>query len=287
MPPARIPCMSIWAVVAALAGLSLPIQADEPTLARLSFWIPAAQIAGFESAYAERLKPLLEKHGLNEASQRSRVTADTVFTRLFEIENPAAVADHNAALNRDSAWQETLVNLGSAWTPAGRGRTHPPRNLHLQHARWLWHDSDSRCRVQAGAVAQLQPTGRTCGAVGVCRIPGSKRASVVRHQRRCDSIRRALLYEFHQRRWPRRKSRAVDFSGPGRVSLVRHAERPESILREDLHHLYCSRWVGEQSVVPITVSRSGGRPLVWHTHRVCAGQGDSVRWPPICDFQHR
>ena len=137
--------MSIWAVVAALAGLSLPIQADEPTLARLSFWIPAAQIAGFESAYAERLKPLLEKHGLNEASQRSRVTADTVFTRLFEIENPAAVADHNAALNRDSAWQETLVNLGSAWTPAAEA-------AHIRHEISIYSTpAGSGTTVTAGA----------------------------------------------------------------------------------------------------------------------------------------
>ena len=47
---------------------------EEPTLARLSFWVPRERMAEFEAVYQEKVVPILKKHGLVESSERGRAT---------------------------------------------------------------------------------------------------------------------------------------------------------------------------------------------------------------------
>ena len=84
------------------------------TLARLSFWVPAARLSDFEAEYRKKLLPLLERHELVESAERSRSTVEGVFSRLFEVGAPAAVIAKRVALQEDPAWQEGLVKLGKA-----------------------------------------------------------------------------------------------------------------------------------------------------------------------------
>lgn len=117
------------------------------TLARLSFWVPAARMAEFEVEYEPRLAPILKKHGLVESSEQGRPTVEGVFSqalwppgalhrhreggqktvegifsRLFAVGSPAAVAEKEKALQEDPAWREALQELGAtlgADTPDG------------------------------------------------------------------------------------------------------------------------------------------------------------------------
>ena len=118
---------------------ALPAAAgSEPTLARLSFKVPSAQMEEFEAAYEEQGVPFLKKHGLVETSHRGRPTVEGVFSRLFEFESPAAWEEKREALEDDpqqkellrrlSATFETLQERGSSSftihsAPAGPGKT--------------------------------------------------------------------------------------------------------------------------------------------------------------------
>ena len=109
---ACIPCL--------LLPLGLPLSAEEPTLARLAFWVPPAHSAAFEVAYENQILPILKEHGLVPSSVSGRVTPDSVFARLFEIETPSAVALHDERLKRDTVWTSVLAKLGSSAAPAGK-----------------------------------------------------------------------------------------------------------------------------------------------------------------------
>ena len=86
MEPKRIGWQVVWLAVLGfmLVGLVRPVYAEEPTLARLSFWAPPERMAEFEAAYEEQVVPILEKHGLVETFQRGRATVDGVFARLSD-----------------------------------------------------------------------------------------------------------------------------------------------------------------------------------------------------------
>ena len=62
------------------------------TLARLSLWVPAAQLDAFEAVFERQLAPILQRHGLVESSERARATVDTVFSRLFAFDKPIQIA---------------------------------------------------------------------------------------------------------------------------------------------------------------------------------------------------
>ena len=100
-----------------LLGSCLPVDAREPTLARLSFWVPPARMVEFEAAYEEQIAPILNERGLVESSSRSRTTADSVFSRLFEFASPTEVITAARALQTDRAWQEVLQILETTFTP--------------------------------------------------------------------------------------------------------------------------------------------------------------------------
>ena len=85
------------------------------TLARLSFWVPAARLSEFETAYHTRLAPILKEHGLVESSERGRPTAAGVFSRLFAVEGPGEVAAKREALEADPAFKAVLQELGKSF----------------------------------------------------------------------------------------------------------------------------------------------------------------------------
>ena len=53
-------CLVLWAVGLLMLGLVWPVEAAEPTLARLSFWVPLGRMAEFEVAYEEQVVPILK-----------------------------------------------------------------------------------------------------------------------------------------------------------------------------------------------------------------------------------
>ena len=108
------------------------------TRARLSFWVHPEPLDAFAAAYEQQLVPLLKKHSLVESSEPGRQTVDGVFSRLFEVESPAAVATEEQALHKDPKWQELLASLSATFggsapllschfrlyrAPAGPGKT--------------------------------------------------------------------------------------------------------------------------------------------------------------------
>ena len=77
--------MRTYATILCLLLFSGPSWAAEPTLARLSFWVPPERMGEFEAAYQVQIVPILKQYGFVESSERGRATVDSVFTRLFEF----------------------------------------------------------------------------------------------------------------------------------------------------------------------------------------------------------
>jgi len=121
--------------------LAVSLEAREPTLARLSFWVPPERMSEFEGAYQEQLLPVLESKGLVESNQRSRATVDSVFCRLFEMGALDAIDSVNVILGGESVWTRELQGLGERFwdgntellrfgfalygTPTGPGHSEP------------------------------------------------------------------------------------------------------------------------------------------------------------------
>jgi DNA-binding NtrC family response regulator/ligand-binding sensor domain-containing protein len=83
-----------------------------PTLARLSFFVPPAQLDDFAALYDRQLVPLLAPHGLNAGFPDDRPYIAGVFSRLFAVESPAALLRTRQALRLDPAWQQALKGAG-------------------------------------------------------------------------------------------------------------------------------------------------------------------------------
>ena len=113
----------LWAACLLLLGLPRPVDAEVPTLARLSYWVPPERRAEFEEAYKEKVVPILKKHSLVESSEQGRTTVDSVFSRLFEVETPAKFTEKQEALRADPALLEVDRTLGATFgttRPDGR-----------------------------------------------------------------------------------------------------------------------------------------------------------------------
>ena len=92
------------------------VWAAEPTLARLSLWVSTERLTAFEAAYEEKVVPILKTHGLVKASVRDeRTKVEGIFSWLFEMKAPSEIPDRWRGLNKDSAWQDVLRDLGSAF----------------------------------------------------------------------------------------------------------------------------------------------------------------------------
>ncbi|MBI4311984.1 MAG: hypothetical protein HY681_09400, partial [Chloroflexi bacterium] len=105
-----------------------------PTLARLSFFVPPAQLDDFATLYDRQLLPLLQPHGLDAGFSDDRPYVAGVFSRLFVVESPSALIRIQQVLRHDPAWKEALKTLGERLgvevryhlgiysTPAGEGQ---------------------------------------------------------------------------------------------------------------------------------------------------------------------
>ena len=124
---------SLWAIVPLLLGLSCSVAA-EPTLARLSFWLPPENRDAFAAAYEKVLLPLLQEHALRPFPRQSRASSDSVFSRLFAVQAPKQVRIIALKLDADPRWQQALRRVAAPdttlrhhlriySTPAGSGRT--------------------------------------------------------------------------------------------------------------------------------------------------------------------
>jgi two-component system, sensor histidine kinase ChiS len=87
----------------------------EPTLARISFWVPAERMAEFERVYTERVAPLLERHGIVATRPSDRVVPAGVFDRVFPVKDVADVALKRQSLQANPEWSALLVELGARY----------------------------------------------------------------------------------------------------------------------------------------------------------------------------
>ena len=106
--------------------------ADEPTLARLAFWVPSDRMAEFDSAFTTGVVPLLKKHNMVPSAERARPTPDGVFSResafaalgtyprlsvysrLLAFSSPSEFLARREALQADPAFGSALQDLGRA-----------------------------------------------------------------------------------------------------------------------------------------------------------------------------
>ncbi|MBI2505480.1 MAG: sigma 54-interacting transcriptional regulator, partial [Candidatus Latescibacteria bacterium] len=105
-----------------------------PTLARLSFFLPPAQLDDLAGLYDRQLQPLLQPHGFDAGFSDDRPYVAGVFSRLFVVENPTALIRTTQVLRHDPAWRSALDHLGERLgvslryhlgiysTPAGEGQ---------------------------------------------------------------------------------------------------------------------------------------------------------------------
>ena len=92
-----------------------PIESTDPTLARLSFWVPPERMDEFEKAYEQQIVTILEKHGLLQSAACGRVPVEGIFSRLFEMESPAAITAREHALHKDKTLREVLRDMGGVF----------------------------------------------------------------------------------------------------------------------------------------------------------------------------
>ena len=93
--------------------------AAEPTLARLSFWVPPERMTEFEAAYQKHVLPILNRHGLVPSTEPGRTTVDSVFARLFAFKSPAEFEDVRDAFLSDPTFEEIQRILGTTFLPNG------------------------------------------------------------------------------------------------------------------------------------------------------------------------
>ena len=119
-----------------------PAQTSEPTLARLSYWVPDERLAEFTQVYEQEIRPFFAARGIIESSLEGRPTVPGVFSRLFEFPSPAALAAAEKEIKEDPKLKDHMLRLGDLVatdqsngmikasfqlysTPAGEGQTTP------------------------------------------------------------------------------------------------------------------------------------------------------------------
>ena len=116
-----VPTLIARLTVALLLLLSLdsrPTPVDQPTLARLAFWVPPEHMQKFEIAYREQILPVLVGHGLQPSSREGRATVDSVFSRLFTFATLDVFRAHRDSLWSSSSWQRLRQRLGTGFGAA-------------------------------------------------------------------------------------------------------------------------------------------------------------------------
>ena len=76
-------------------------------------------MAAFETAYRNRIAPILEKHGLVEFPSGARPAPENVFSRLFALHTPTQILEKQQSLDMDPTWLTVLQDLGADFNAAG------------------------------------------------------------------------------------------------------------------------------------------------------------------------
>jgi ligand-binding sensor domain-containing protein len=112
LPPCGRLSLVVIGLLATQAMATQTVPVEGPSLARLSFWVAPERMADFERAYVEAIVPLLARHRLVPSAQSGRATVDSVFSRLFEFSNAAALLTAKQALVEDTLFAATRRQLG-------------------------------------------------------------------------------------------------------------------------------------------------------------------------------
>ena len=144
--------LTIGIGILSLLSSPIPTLAEEPTLARLSFWVPPERLEEFATLFAKQVAPFLEQRGLKLSTRTAQSTADSLFSRLFETESPHAFYHVDRNLSEDPAWIELMRHLGAKFgadegeplrhrfriyqTPAGPGKI-VPAGSGFRQGLWL------------------------------------------------------------------------------------------------------------------------------------------------------
>ena len=142
----------------------------EQTLARMCFWVPSDRMSEFETAFQDKVVPLLKTQGLMVSSTPSRPTMDNVFARLFEVKTPADIPKTRNALDKNPGWDAILKDLGTAF-----GQTDPggPISSESQNRGTIFGKGDFGGRIPATfALYSTSAPGKTQSAG-----PGKVRAA--------------------------------------------------------------------------------------------------------------
>ena len=84
---------------------AVPAYAVEPTLARLSIWLPPERMVEFATSHQAKLLPILNSHELVQSAEPARAPVDSVFSRLFEFGTPVNVIEAQEALAASEPWK--------------------------------------------------------------------------------------------------------------------------------------------------------------------------------------
>ncbi len=153
-----------------LLCLAHPALADEPTLARVSFWIDAQQQQAFARAYDAEVVPLLKERGLIPSAIPTRTAVDGIFSRLWVAADAAAVSAAIQTLSKDPVWLGMVERLSTSFatseadstlryhfghysTPAGLG-TVSEAGPGIRHGAWRNFDDEDGLGGSAYAVMQ-------------------------------------------------------------------------------------------------------------------------------------
>lgn len=108
-----IPIKSWMFALTALLVATASSAVEEPTLTRLTFWVPADRLETFTRQYEDQLLPLLVERGFVPSAAPLSAAPDTVFRRLFERDSLAGWRDQAmSVLMLDPAVHDVLRSMG-------------------------------------------------------------------------------------------------------------------------------------------------------------------------------
>jgi len=114
----------LGALILAVTALLLAphaVAAQEPTLARLAFWIAPDRMADFQAVYEAEILPWHEERGLVEYSGTGRATVDSVFSRLFAFSSAAQFHATRDSLRKDPELLDLAREYGPRFGSKGLG----------------------------------------------------------------------------------------------------------------------------------------------------------------------
>ena len=166
-------------IAATLAGGDA--RSAEPTLARLTFWVPPEKQAEFAVAFDQRMLSLLKQQGLIESNEQGRPTIEGTLTWLFETSSAAEVLAVRSALESDPGWVSVLAEFEKVFgpvrgmspyagpfldfavyrAPAGPGKklqVGPGRSKHLESGTSPWHTISKQGRIPGKDITAMLQT---------------------------------------------------------------------------------------------------------------------------------